>query len=1002
MLLSGLRPLGFGCVLGAVLGVFPSTLGAAPGELVQLLAFGAFGVALSRLVALQNKTTRVSVAIATLCVCAPIAGSGPVWGLLPTLSLDSELTAAVLGGVLGLGWGIAIPFLPTTGLAMLSIGGGIGLGFLYPAQALGLGLLSTLISAPRPPNNSSTVPSLVHAPLLALATTVGSATWNATRANLDPTVRGFSISLGAVLVFAAASLWASQRTKPTRSVGTWLVALAALMSAIGLAQLPHRSWQLLESLAGREDPRLTIGMLQVLLAAPCGVALGWLIPRPTPKPIDWVAAGTGIWVGVRIGAESFGWGIGACLLLALTLALRRGAANRRLAGAALVAMSLLAWIRPIHWPSDGLTEGRATHLRESRSPSRARSLLEEVVERNAEWGASGASAVRSVRTGPPAIELDGYLVEPSNRAAAAAAMAPHLAGALLPQQETALVLFDPLGTITQGLIEQAFSNIEVVTRNVSLVRQLADVDPAYMDTMLHPSVRLSRASAEVRVRGANGLDAVLELALTPWKDAYQGLPTRQGLKHRRAALATHGVYVLVASTTWMDENQFRGLLGDMAVAFPTAWAFLPPNGADQVILVGWQNEPWPSWEVFLEGASRGLDTLATLEIRSALDLADRAISGPESLARLGLEHPRAPQRGLGPDLHSRPAMLLTQMREELVGARTLFGDTLEDGLGELLNDRAETQRNFLELLAHATQGDIREVYQQSRALLEKSSGARALDPVIEPYLESARTGITQGIKEGPSSTGWTRAQRALSTAQLLHPQSAAVQALLGEPLLAQGNLARAAEHYKKALKLEAGRVDALHGLARVALQRGDTAGAEKHLITAVERNPSDWTAVHNLGVFLYERGRFAEAEERLRKSAHLAGEEIAAPHSALAQLYLANDQPTRALVEAARATSLQPNSLNHYLRGKSYYEVDQIDAAATAFQEAVLSDPDSWQAQGGLGLVYARKGQYKRCVQSFRKVLAAEPGNPAAQANLTRCQNEVDKKGPINPPGRAP
>ncbi|MEE2751299.1 MAG: tetratricopeptide repeat protein [Myxococcota bacterium] len=1001
MLLGGLRSLGFGSVLGAAICLLPAALGAAPGELLQLLTFGAFGVGTSRLVVPQKNLKRLLIAALSLCACASMAGSGPVWGLIPTLSLDSELTAAALGLVLGLGWGIALQFMPTSGLGLLSTGGGLCLGFLWPVPALCLGLFSTWPDRPSRPAISSTPPSWSHAPLLALATTVGAASWNASRANLDPTSSGLCLYIGAALAFASASAWASRRTKST-AVGTWLVAFAALTSAIALTQLPHRSWQFLGELAGREDPRWTVWLLQGALAAPFGLALGWLLPRSSPNASSWFAAGIGLWLGIRAGNQSFDWAIGVCLLLALTLALRRGEANRRIAGAALVVASLVAWIRPITWPADGLGEGRITHLREARSPSRARSQLEQVVDRQVNWGASGASAIRSLGSASPEVELDGYLVEPTSRAAAAIAMAPHLAASFLPQRKQALVVFDPLGSLASGLIEQEFSQIEVVTRNVATVRHLADTDPAYMNTMLHPSVRLSRSAAEVRIRGASDIDALLEVAFTPWTDAFQGLPKRQELKHRKAALAPHGLYILVATTSWMEAKQFRGILSDMAEVFPAAWAFLPPNGADQVVLVGWKTEPSPSWDNFLEGAARGLDTLATLDIRSALDLADRAISGSEAMAELGKQPTSLRPWGLSSNLHNRPAMHLTTMRDSLEGARSLFGETLEPRIGDLLDDRAETQRNFLELLEQATHGDIREVYAQSRALLEKSSGARALDPVIEPYLESARTGITQGLKEGPSSSGWTRAQRSLSTAQLLHPKSAAVQALLGEPLLAQGNLARAAEHFTKALKLEEGRVDALHGLARVALQRGNVAGAEQHLVTAVERNPSDWTAVHNLGVFLYERGRFAEAEERLRKSAHLAGESIAAPHSALAQLYLANNQPTRALVEAARATSLQPNGLNHYLRGKAYYEVDQVDAAANAFQEAVLSDPDNWQAQGGLGLVYARRGQYKRCVQSFRKVLAAEPGNPAAQENLRRCQDAADQAQPATAGEPAP
>jgi Flp pilus assembly protein TadD len=85
--------------------------------------------------------------------------------------------------------------------------------------------------------------------------------------------------------------------------------------------------------------------------------------------------------------------------------------------------------------------------------------------------------------------------------------------------------------------------------------------------------------------------------------------------------------------------------------------------------------------------------------------------------------------------------------------------------------------------------------------------------------------------------------------------------------------------------------------------------------------------------------------------------------------------------------------MNYYLQGRAYYDVDQLSSAAAAFQEAVLLDSSLWQARGGLGLIFARQGDFERCVQSFRQVLEASPGNPAATQNLASCEAEIEGAG---------
>ena len=139
-----------------------------------------------------------------------------------------------------------------------------------------------------------------------------------------------------------------------------------------------------------------------------------------------------------------------------------------------------------------------------------------------------------------------------------------------------------------------------------------------------------------------------------------------------------------------------------------------------------------------------------------------------------------------------------------------------------------------------------------------------------------------------------------------------------------------------------------------------------------------------------EKGETALAEELLREAAGLSEDQEATPHTALADLYLSIGEPTRALVEARRAMALSPSAHNSYIQGKAYYEVEQYEQAESAFQQAVLGDPNLWQSRAGLGLIYALRGDYARCVSAFTDVLSASPNNPMAVENLNRCTEAMN------------
>jgi Flp pilus assembly protein TadD len=760
---------------------------------------------------------------------------------------------------------------------------------------------------------------------------------------------------------------------------------AALASLVGLAVLPDQSWRVLQPAAGMADPRRLLQGMIVLLAGPTGWAAGiWMHRASGCASLAAVAAAGGAWLGVRAGADTGSWFLALAFVSVLPGAIRRGTGRHRLACAAVLAATIFLWLQSDFFPATALGEGRITWLGATSAPARGQIQVAE--EQTAvSWGPGGTSLVRVSPSGLR-LDLDGTRVQPGSRAVAADNLAPHLAGALVAHRGDALVQGDSLGHLASGLILQGFSRVEVVTRNVKGIRQQAALDADLSETLLHPAVHLERAAFEVRLQAPGSWDLVLEVARTPWLDAAGGLPDGAQLRRRQRALGDGGLYLLVATITRLDERRFRALIHDFGAAFDSTWALLPPNGADQVLLAGWQTRPAVSWSSFLAAYERGSVPLATLDIRSPLDLADRVLAGNELLMELAMDAGRRRPMGLGSRLHKRPTLLLPLLHDQVRGPAGLLADDTSEAVLELLAARAETQQTFLHLLSKTRSGDMKEVFENSRRLLEQTGGARALEPVIAPYLDAAREAIAQGMAEGPSSAAWTRAQGSLATAQLLHPRSPALLTLQGEILLAQGNLARAAESFSAAGRVESGRVDALHGLARVAMQRGNPRQAERYLATARERNPTEWSAAYNLGVFLSQQGRFVEAEEHLRRSSQLADKNLAAPHAALSQLYLGMGQPTRALVEASLAASRDPSALHHSLRGKAFYEVDQVDAAATAFQEAILLDPRHWQARAGLGLVYARRGEFGRCVQAFQGVLAADPGNPAATENLRRCE----------------
>ncbi|MGH7856967.1 MAG: tetratricopeptide repeat protein [Candidatus Binatia bacterium] len=79
-------------------------------------------------------------------------------------------------------------------------------------------------------------------------------------------------------------------------------------------------------------------------------------------------------------------------------------------------------------------------------------------------------------------------------------------------------------------------------------------------------------------------------------------------------------------------------------------------------------------------------------------------------------------------------------------------------------------------------------------------------------------------------------------------------------LFAEGKHAEAIDAYRKALEIDPGFLDALHGLAIAQAENGDLAAAIETAKRIIESSPDDPLGYTSLSMFYQRNGQIAEAE----------------------------------------------------------------------------------------------------------------------------------------------
>ncbi len=242
------------------------------------------------------------------------------------------------------------------------------------------------------------------------------------------------------------------------------------------------------------------------------------------------------------------------------------------------------------------------------------------------------------------------------------------------------------------------------------------------------------------------------------------------------------------------------------------------------------------------------------------------------------------------------------------------------------------------------------------------------------------------------------------------------ESALGSELAREGELDRALAHFREALRIEPGFVEARNALALALLKQGkvddavaewtealrtkpDYAEARANLAAArlAQGKPDETVAesrralsqapglprAHtNLGLVLLREGRFEDAASEFR--AALAADPDHAPaHVYLAGILLKGGRTEEAVRHCTEALRLDPTApgARHNL-GLAFLQEGRLDEAREQFEAAVRTEPRYLDSRLNLGVVLARQGHLDEAVAEFREVLRIDPGNETARRNL--------------------
>ena len=195
----------------------------------------------------------------------------------------------------------------------------------------------------------------------------------------------------------------------------------------------------------------------------------------------------------------------------------------------------------------------------------------------------------------------------------------------------------------------------------------------------------------------------------------------------------------------------------------------------------------------------------------------------------------------------------------------------------------------------------------------------------------------------------------------------------GRTALTEGKLQAAETSFTKTLELNPKDVDALLGLAKLAIIKGKTDAAAGYLKRAVSVAPSNANVQTTWGHYLFWQKRYSEAELAFKKAIDLSPH-VARPHIELGDLYLSGfHQPRPAIQEYRAAVDIEPgNARVHYTLANALAQAGEADDAQGHIEYAAKLDPDNPVIYESLGDFLIRRKRTDQALEAYAKALSVD------------------------------
>jgi tetratricopeptide (TPR) repeat protein len=213
--------------------------------------------------------------------------------------------------------------------------------------------------------------------------------------------------------------------------------------------------------------------------------------------------------------------------------------------------------------------------------------------------------------------------------------------------------------------------------------------------------------------------------------------------------------------------------------------------------------------------------------------------------------------------------------------------------------------------------------------------------------------------------------------------------------LRSNDLQAAETAFEDTLKSDPKRVEALIGLAEIALKRGKTEETQRYLKQANSVAPKHLAVHLAWAKFFLSQKKWHDVEVELKKSIEIDPKALV-PRLALADFYLANlHKPKRAIVAYREALILDPQSVAaHYSLGVALVDDGQQNEAVLEWQEAGRLAPANPLPFQTVGRFYSLRKEPAKAIEFFSLAIKAQPDHAPAhmdRADIYFATGEQDK-----------